>query len=132
MSSDSALPDVIDRFLRAINDQDAERAAKCFAEDARYYFAMPHPPARGRDAIRSTLTRVLAEVDHVQWDVVTSTTDGNRVFLERLDRFWFGEAEAAIECVGVVEIEHELIEEFRDYAELGAWKQRKAAAQNRD
>lgn len=132
MPIENALPNVVENFLQAVNEQDAAAAAECFTADAQYYFAMPHAPVRGRDAVRSTLERVLTEADRVRWDVVASATAGDRVFFERIDRFWFGEAQAAIECVGVVELSDGLIKEIRDYAELGAWRQRKAAAQGED
>ena len=83
------LPPVIERFLDAVEDRNPAAVARCFAEDGAYWFAVPHPPTVGREAIRSVFARVLGEVDRVAWEIVTSAVDGDRVWLERLDRFWF-------------------------------------------
>ncbi|NMH98239.1 nuclear transport factor 2 family protein [Pseudonocardia acidicola] len=122
------LPQVVRDFLQAVAGRDANAVARCFTPDARYFLAMPHPAVEGREKLQAVFERVLGEADRVRWDIVTSSVDGDLVFLERVDRFWFGENEAPIECVGVLRLADGLIAEIRDYADLGAWKERKAAA----
>jgi limonene-1,2-epoxide hydrolase len=119
---------VVDQFLDAVEGRDPVGVARCFAEDGAYWFAVPHPPAVGREAIGSVFTRVLGEADRVVWEIVSSTVDGDRVWLERLDRFWFQGLEAAIECVGTFELEDGRIRVVRDYCDLGTWQQRRASA----
>lgn len=125
----SALPAVITEFLAAVNDRDARRVAACFTEDAQYHFLVPQPAVVGRDAIEAAYTRVLGECSDVSWEVVTSAVDDGLVFLERVDRFFFDGREAAIECLGVFELEDDLIRTVRDYADHETWRERKSAAQ---
>jgi limonene-1,2-epoxide hydrolase len=121
------LPPVVGEFLDAVENRDPVAVARCFTEDGAYWFAVPHPPAAGRPAIEAMFTRVLGEADRLTWEIATSAVDGDRVWLERLDRFWFQGQEAAIECVGVLELRHGRIHVVRDYCDVGTWQQRRAA-----
>jgi limonene-1,2-epoxide hydrolase len=129
MTTLPTLPPVVHEFLAAVEKRDAAAVAACFTEDGSYAMAVPHPAVDGRAAIEAAFVRVLGEVDATRWELVTSGVAGDLVFLERVDRFWFGEKEAAIECLGVVRIVDGRIAEIRDYADIATWRERKAAAQ---
>ena len=62
----------------------------------------------------------------MRWDVVTSAYDGDRAWLERVDRFWIDGQEYAIECNGVYTVDPAsgLLDEVRDYVDLATWRQR--------
>lgn len=122
------LPPAVAGFLEAVEGRDAERLGRHLTEDMAYHLIVPHPPVTGRAAVVATMARVLGEADHVRWEVVSSAVSGELVFLERVDRFWYGDREAAIECLGVVTLRDGLIAEIRDYADMDTWKVRKAAA----
>ena len=121
------LPAPVTAFLEAVGARNADAVANCFTEDASYALAVPHPPLQGREAVRATFADIFRRAERVQWDVMTATTDGDRVWLERVDRFWFSGGEAAIECAGVVELADGLISSIRDYADLDTWRRRKDA-----
>lgn len=123
------LPACVLAFLDAINARDVDRAGECFAPDASYHLLMPHPPVEGRRAIVEALRPSVAGADRVQWDVVTWGVNGEVVFVERIDRFFYTDNEAAIECLGVFTLRNGLIQSIRDYADLATWRLRKAAAQ---
>jgi limonene-1,2-epoxide hydrolase len=126
-SRPAGLPPVIDEFLDAVEKRDPVAVAQCFTEDGAYWFAVPQPPVVGRETIQSVFARVLGEVDRVVWDVVTSAVDGDRVWLERLDRFSFRGREAAIECIGLFELDGDRIRVVRDYCDMSTWQTRRAA-----
>ncbi len=128
-SSPTALPGVITRFLAAVDARDAQRVGECFVKDGAYHFLMPHPAVVGREAIEAAFARVFAECTEVQWDVSSFAVNGALVFLERVDRFLYDGREAAIECLGVFEIEGDLVSAARDYADCDTWQRRKTAAQ---
>jgi limonene-1,2-epoxide hydrolase len=58
--------------------------------------------------------------------VVSSAYDGDRAWLERVDRFWIDGREYAIECNGVYAVDPAsgLLDEVRDYVDLATWRQR--------
>lgn len=115
------LPKIVDEFLAGVQALDAARVARCFTEDGTYHFLVPKPPVQGRAAIEAAFSRVLGEVNRTRWDVITSGVSGDRVYLERIDRFWYGEHEAAMQCLGVFELRGEQIDSVRDYADHETW-----------
>ncbi|MFC9554825.1 nuclear transport factor 2 family protein [Rhodococcus sp. NPDC056960] len=123
------LPGAVQAFLDAVHQRDATAAAECFTPDGEYHFAVPQEPARGRAAIADTFAKILGASDKVQWDIVTVTVDGRRVWLERVDRFWFSGREVPIECIGVVELDVDgSIAVVRDYCDMSVWRARREAA----
>lgn len=123
------VPEPVAAFLTAVEARDAAAVARCFTEDAEYHFLVPFPPAVGRAAIEGAFADVLGEVTQTEWEIVTSAADGDHVFLERLDHFWFGSRKASIECLGVLRLAGDKIAAVRDYADLSTWRARKEAAQ---
>jgi limonene-1,2-epoxide hydrolase len=115
----------VGRFLAAVESGDADAVADRFTERARYA-NVPHPPAVGRDAIRAMFAPILGRAERVRWDVVSSAYDGDRAWLERVDRFWIDGREYAIECNGVYAVDPAsgLLDEVRDYVDLATWRQR--------
>jgi limonene-1,2-epoxide hydrolase len=126
----SELPQLISRFFSAINARDADALGAIMTEDVSYHLIVPHPPVCGRSAVVDALRKSLQEADRVDWEVRSWSATDDLVFVERIDRFWFGDREAAIECTGVFVLRDELISEVRDYADPGTWRSRKEAALN--
>jgi limonene-1,2-epoxide hydrolase len=124
----SDLPASVRGFLDAVNTRDPQALRLTLTPDMTYHLIVPHPPVSGRDEVCAVMERVLGEADRVRWDVVSSGGAGDLVFVERVDRFWYGGREAAIECLGVIRLVDGLIAEIRDYADMATWKARKSAA----
>jgi limonene-1,2-epoxide hydrolase len=120
------------RFLHAVESGDLDAVAGCFTDRARYA-NVPHPPAVGPDAIRAMFAPILRRAERIRWDVVSSAYDGDRAWLERVDRFWINGREYAIECNGVYTVDHGsgLLAEVRDYVDLATWQQRLGDVLNR-
>lgn len=124
---------VVGKFLTAVESRDPAAVARCFTPGATYA-NVPHPPAAGRDAIEALFTPILGRSDRVVWDIVSESYAEHRAWLERVDRFWIGGTEYRIECNGVAEIDTEagLLTAFRDYVDLGVWRERLAVGAAKD
>ena len=122
------LPQAIAGFLAAVNARDVEAVDLYLTEDVVYHLIVPLPPVSGKPNVLAALGKSINEADRVSWEVTGWARSGDQVFVERLDRFWFGAAEAAIECTGVFELREDKIAVVRDYADLGTWRARKQAA----
>lgn len=122
------LPESVSEFLAAVNARDAARAGAFLTDDISYQFLVPHPAIEGRGAVVAALDKSLKEADAVRWEVVSFGLGESSAFVERLDRFWFGGRESAIECAGVFELRDGLIAAVRDYADLATWRERKGTA----
>lgn len=119
--------EVVDRFLAAVEARDHDAVAECFAADA-VYRNVPHEPYEGREAIRTLFEAALGRCEKVRWDIVTDAQTDERVWLERVDRFWVDGVEYAIECNGVWEVDTDagVITAVRDYLDYGVWLERSA------
>lgn len=122
------LPPAVAGFLTAVDNRDADAAGMFLTDDVAYHFIVPHPPVTTRPAVVEALRASITEADRVHWEVVAWSANSNVVFVERIDRFWFGGQQAAIECAGVFELRDGKIATVRDYADLGTWRERKQAA----
>lgn len=108
--NDKRLPPIVTEFLKAVERRDPAAVGRCFTDDAVHWFTVPAYRVAGRDAVEEAFARVLGEADRV--------VDGDRMWPERIDRFWYGGTEAAIECAGVVEIADGRIAAVRDYCDV--------------
>jgi limonene-1,2-epoxide hydrolase len=129
---DTPVPVPIADFLAAVARRDPAALESCLTADAAYHICVPAPPVVGRRAVVEVFARIFAETSACRWDVASHATvvgDGwERAYVERVDRFWFDGREAAIECLGVFELEAGLIREVRDYVDLATWRQRRTTA----
>jgi limonene-1,2-epoxide hydrolase len=128
MSMGNELPDAVRRFLTAMDARNDAAVGTCFTDDATYHLIMPMPPVTGRAAITATFAKVIGETSRIRWEVVSHAVVGDRVYLERVDRFWYGDREAASECLGVFVLKDGLIHSVRDYADFETWRGRKEQA----
>lgn len=124
----TALPQPLTDFFAAVNAVDLEAVGDCLAEEVTYQFLVPHPAAVGRKAVIDALRSSLTAADRISWEPTSHLAGDDLAFVERVDRFWFGEHEAAIDVVGVFELADGRITAVRDYADLNTWRERKAAA----
>lgn len=117
--------ETVRRFLAAVHARDPEAAAACFAPDA-CYANVPHPPVIGPDGVRGLLAPILARSSLVRWDLVSQSYRAGCAWVERVDRFWIDGREYAIECNAVIKVDPgaAVILEFRDYVDLGVWRER--------
>src|SRR5687768_3441249 len=113
------------RFLTSVESRDPAAVAACFTADASYR-NVPHEPAIGAAAIEELFRPILTRSERVVWDIVSAAYSPDTAWLERVDRFWIDGVEYRIECNGVarVDVGTGLLTEFRDYVDLGVWRQR--------
>jgi limonene-1,2-epoxide hydrolase len=125
MSSSGPARAAVEQFLAAVHARDAAAAAACFAPQARYA-NVPHPAVIGPAGVHELLAPILSRSSRVQWDLVSASFQAERAWLERVDHFWIDGCEYAIECNAVVEVDPSsgLITQFRDYVDLGVWRER--------
>ncbi|MBH0121087.1 nuclear transport factor 2 family protein [Rhodococcus sp. CX] len=128
MTGSTEMPTPIAAFFAAINARDAMAAGKFLTDDVTYQLLVPYPAIEGRDAVVAALQKSLSEADRVRWEVVGFAVANDVAFVERVDRFWFGDNEAAIECTGVFQLRKGLIAAVRDYADFATWRVRKEEA----
>jgi limonene-1,2-epoxide hydrolase len=119
------------RLLGAIESRDLRRIGAALTEDAEWC-NVPHPPARGRDAVIDTLAPIVCWSDLVRWEVVTASYAESVAWVERVDRFVIDGEERAVSCNGVFTISPSgAVASVRDYVDLGEWRARIAPVYER-
>ncbi|MEC8974718.1 MAG: limonene-1,2-epoxide hydrolase family protein [Actinomycetota bacterium] len=116
---------IFETFLRDLESRDLDRIMQNFTEVSQWQ-NVPHPPAIGLSEIRTTFETIVDRSSKIRWDVVTSSFEGTRGWIERIDRFWIDGSEYAVRCNGVFEfnVETSSISSVRDYVDLGEWRSR--------
>ena len=110
--------DVVNSFIRAVEQLDLDRALTHLTEDVEYD-NVPFGPVHGRDAVRATLGPFMAGFEEVQWVVHHQLVQGNLdqglVMNERLDRFRKGDRWLDLPVAGLFVVRHGQISVWRDY-----------------
>ena len=116
---------IVRRLLDAVESRDLERVAACLTQDATWQ-NVPHPVTSGRDEVVGMLARIVTLCERVEWEVVSEAYEGDRAWLERVDRFWIDGECHSVCCNGVVtvDLDRGLVRSFRDYVDLGEWRER--------
>ena len=117
--------EIVHGFLAAVEAGDVDAVLTFFSEDGSWQ-NVPHPVAKGHDAIRAQLATIFERSSKIRWDIVSEAYSDRRAWIERVDRFWIDGEEYAVCCNGVLEIDPEasVITELRDYVDLGEWRAR--------
>lgn len=111
-------------LLDAIESRDLRSLHRVLAPDATWQ-NVPHTPICGREAVVALLAGILTWADEVRWEIVSAGYDGQRAWLERVDRFRLDGDWHEVSCNGVIEVNDAgLVRDVRDYVDLGEWRGR--------
>ena len=115
-------------LMHAFDNKSIDGVAACFAPDAVYH-NIPMEAVQGVEAIRGSLAPFMGMASEIRFEVLHSSTNGNVVMNERVDRFKIGEKWLAIKVMGVFEVGDNGITAWRDYFDLGQFQSQMAAIQ---
>jgi limonene-1,2-epoxide hydrolase len=123
-ASAGTVHDAVTTLLSAIESRDLRRIGGCLSPHARWQ-NVPHPAAEGREAVVAFLAGILTWADEVHWDIIAASYDDHCAWLERIDRFLLDGEWHDVRCNGVIEFDATgLVQEVRDYVDLGEWRSR--------
>ena len=117
MTPSPANEDVVRAFCDAFGRRDVEEILSFFTDDAVYH-NIPMAPARGRDAIRTTLETFVPGSPEIEFVVLHMASAGPVVFTERVDKMTFGGNRVELPVAGVFEVDGGRIAAWRDYFDL--------------
>jgi limonene-1,2-epoxide hydrolase len=84
--------EIVRSYVRAIGTKDMKNAIPYLWDDAVFDNVPMDPPAKltvGPAAIQLRLQMLLDACVKVEWEIVRQIEQGDTVFNERVDRFWF-------------------------------------------
>lgn len=118
---------VVRRFIADWLSLDADRLAEYFTEDGVYH-NMPIAPVAGRAALRKFIAAFIANWESTDWEILNLAVDGERVYVERIDRTVVGGTPVSLPCFGVFEMRGGKIAEWRDYFDMATYTKAVASA----
>lgn len=118
---------IVRRFIADWSSLDADRLAAYFTEDGVYH-NMPMQPVAGKAALRKFIAAFIANWDSTHWEILNFAVDGERVYVERIDRMIVDGKPVNLPCFGVLEMRGGKIAEWRDYFDMATYTKAVAAA----
>lgn len=101
-------------MIHAWDTMNWSRVVELFAEDGVLHSMMTDPVV-GREAIKARIMGLGAGIHRIELKVRHIGVIGGQVFIERVDDFDYEGHAGAVPVVGVMEIEHGHIREWREY-----------------
>jgi limonene-1,2-epoxide hydrolase len=89
-----------------------------YLTDDCFYHNIPMEPCVGKAAVRKFIEPFLKEADSAVFEIKHTTSAGNVVMNERVDRFVMGPKKIELPVAGVFEIRNGKIAAWRDYFDL--------------
>lgn len=122
--------EILETFLTSMQSCDIDKVMGSFTNESLWQ-NVPHLPAQGLIEIRTMFETIMRRSSRIQWDVVSASFNGERAWIERVDRFWIDGTEYAVKCNGVFDFDSSSssIQSVRDYVDLGEWRSRLSQAQ---
>ena len=113
---DPLINDVLAK-VRTWESLDFARIADDFTEDGVLH-SMMGTPIKGRANILKIISRHFGHATGLEMKVLAAARVGNLVFLERVDSLYFGDKQATVPIVGVVEVRDGKVAAWREYYDL--------------
>ena len=125
---DSAPAEIVQNFVRLLNEGQIDAGMDLLAEDV-FYHNIPMEPMNGREAVRAFAHEFgMGSHFKVHWEMISLAVSGDIVLTERVDEFSTAQGGLiSIPLMGSFRIRNGLIAEWRDYFDLGDFERQLAA-----
>jgi limonene-1,2-epoxide hydrolase len=107
-------------FVAAWSRLDVDELIDFFCEDGVYH-NMPVEPVTGHASLRAFIAGFIGAWDSTDWEIVNLQADGERVFVERIDRTVVAGKSVDLPCCGVFEMRGGKIAVWRDYFDMATY-----------
>lgn len=107
-------------FCRAWSRLKTDEILSYLTDDC-FYHNIPMEPCVGKAAIRNFVEPFLKDAQEAHFEIKHTTSAGNVVMNERVDRFIMGPKKIELPVAGVFEITNGKISAWRDYFDLGGF-----------
>lgn len=112
---------IVRDFIAAWSRLDVDEIVDFFAPDGVYH-NMPMAPVAGRERLRGFIAAFLKDWSATDWEILTLVGRGDWVVAERVDRTQVGDKAIELPCCGVFQLDGGKIKLWRDYFDLGTYR----------
>ena len=111
---------LVTEFCQAWTQKNVDKILSYMTDDC-FYHNIPMEPCVGKEAIRKFLEPFLKDAQSANFEIKHTTSAGNVVMNERIDRFVMGPKTLELPVAGVFEIRNGKISSWRDYFDLATF-----------
>jgi limonene-1,2-epoxide hydrolase len=112
---------IVRDFIGAWSRLDVDEIVDFFTPDGVYH-NMPMAPVAGHERLRGFIAAFLKDWTATDWEILTLIGRGDTVVAERIDRTRVGDKPVDLPCCGVFQLEGGKIKLWRDYFDLGTYR----------
>lgn len=109
--------EIVRAFMSAMERKDYPAALGFVSQDCEYT-NIPMGTVRGPEAIRAVLEPFFAPIDENEFTILRAATEGEIIFVERLDRHRIEDRWFELPVAGVLEVRDGRIMVWREYFDL--------------
>ena len=113
--------ETVEAFISSLEEKNIDAAIDLLDDDCEYD-NVPMGKVFGSNAVKEMLGPMIENCSNVDWPTHRSSSTGNLVFNERLDRFEMGGSWIEIPVCGVWEVVDGKITLWRDYFDLATYR----------
>ncbi len=108
---------LVSDFCQAWSRKNVDEVLGYLSDDC-FYHNIPMEPCVGKEAIKKFLAPFVNQSETIEFEIKHTTSAGNVVMNERVDRFVMGPKKVELPVAGVFEIRDGKIAAWRDYFDL--------------
>ena len=108
---------LVTEFCQSWTQKNVDKILSYLTDDC-FYHNIPMEPCVGKAAIRKFIEPFMKDADTVNFEIKHTTSTGNVVMNERVDRFVMGPKKIELPVAGVFEVNGGKISAWRDYFDL--------------
>jgi limonene-1,2-epoxide hydrolase len=108
---------LVTEFCQSWTQKNVDKILSYLTDDC-FYHNIPMEPCVGKAAIRKFIEPFMKDADTVNFEIKHTTSAGNVVMNERVDRFVMGPKKIELPVAGVFEVNGGKISAWRDYFDL--------------
>jgi limonene-1,2-epoxide hydrolase len=108
---------LVTEFCQSWTQKNVDKILSYLTDDC-FYHNIPMEPCVGKAAIRKFIEPFMKDANTVNFEIKHTTSAGNVVMNERVDRFVMGPKKIELPVAGVFEVNGGKISAWRDYFDL--------------
>lgn len=109
------MKNIVKQFIQAVENRDAEGAAKFFADDINFENVPENSVITGKQAVYEKFKGFFEMTSKIQWQIEHELFSDDLAFIERKAHICFQGKNIVMPIVSVIKIVDEKITLFRDY-----------------
>lgn len=110
------------KIVSAIEDRNVERVSEILADDIVFENVPENTVVNGKDAVAERFAGFFEMASGIQWDILNTFIDGDKMVVERNARISIQETLICLPMITVFEVRNGKVTLFRDYFDSASFQ----------